>query len=319
MKNFTGARLGLFVILGSILLVLAVFLIGGSQSLFSPSFSIKAYFKNVEGLRNGAMVRLSGINVGSVKSIDLADDTTGRVIVSMRIDMSVRNFIRRDTKATIETEGLVGNKLVVLSVGSTAYDVVKDGEYIRSQSPVSMAQILAEGQGTLNYLKDITRDFSEIVAKVNNGQGTIGKIINDDELYNAATQITKSADKSLVAMTGKLNEISDIVKITTGDFQGIMANLNNVISKVDNIVDNVRNGKGIVGAMVTDRGVYSDSIRAMLNNLTSTTEHVKVGATRFSENMDLLNITGCLKVISKNAVIGMLPIMKRTLITNLLN
>ncbi|MGE5680794.1 MAG: MlaD family protein [Bacillota bacterium] len=288
MKNFTGARLGLFVFIGTALLVLAVFLVGGSQSLFSPTFDIKAYFNNVEGLRNGAMVRLSGINVGSVKSIELADDTTGRVIVSMRIDMSVRNFIRRDTKATIETEGLVGNKIVVLSVGSTAYDIVKNGEFIRSQSPVSMAQIFAESQGTLNYLKSITKDFSEIVAKVNKGEGTIGKIINDDELYNSATQITKTADKSLVALTGKLNEISDVVKITTSDFQGIMANLNSVILKVDNIVDNVKNGQGIVGAMVTNKGIYSDSIKTMLNNLTATTEQVKMGATRFSENMEAL-------------------------------
>lgn len=288
MKNFTGARLGLFVILGTILLILAIFLVGGRESLFTPTFEIKAYFTNVEGLRNGAMVRLSGINVGSVKGIDLANDTTGRVIVTMRIDMSVRNFIRRDTKATIETEGLVGNKLVVLSVGTTAYDVVNNGDFIRSQSPVSMAQIIAEGQGTLNYLKSITKDFSEIMVKINKGQGTIGKIINDDELYDAATQITKSADKSLVAMTGKLNEISDIVKITTSDFKGIMANMNSVIIKIDNIVDNVKNGQGIAGALVTNKGVYSDSIRTMLNNLTATTEQVKLGATRFSENMEAL-------------------------------
>lgn len=288
MKKYKGARLGLFVFLGASLLVLAIFLVGGSQSLFSPTFSIKAYFTNVEGLRNGAMVRLSGINVGSVKSIELADDTTGRVIVDMRIEQSVKNFIRRDTKATIETEGLVGNKLVVLSVGSTAYEVVNNGDFVRSQSPVSMSQIIAEGQGTLSYLKVITKDFSEIVTKINKGEGTVGKIVNDDELYNAATQITRSADKSLNTITGRLDEISDVAIKTTDDFHKIMGNLNGVIAKIDNIVDNVNQGKGLAGALVTDKGAYSDSLKNMLTNLLSTTEQIKTGAVRFSENMEAL-------------------------------
>lgn len=288
LKNFTGARLGLFVFLGTALLVIAIFLIGGRESLFQSTFTIKAMFTTVEGLRTGAPVRLSGINVGSVNDIEIANDTTGRVVVTMRVNSDVKNFIRKDTRATIETEGLVGNKIVVLTVGSTAYEVVDDGGFVRSKSPVSIAEIIAESQGTLNYLKDITKDFSEIVGKINNGQGTIGKIVNDDELYNSATQITKSADRSLNTITTKLNEISDIVKNTTGDFQKIIADLDNTILKVDNVVDNVRQGKGVLGQLVSDRSAYSDSVRSIVKNLTATTEQVRVGASRFSENMEAL-------------------------------
>ncbi|MGE5430129.1 MAG: MlaD family protein [Syntrophomonadaceae bacterium] len=288
LKNFTGARLGLFVFLGTALLVIAIFLIGGRESLFQSTFTIKAMFTTVEGLRTGAPVRLSGINVGSVNDIEIANDTTGRVVVTMRVNSDVKNFIRKDTRATIETEGLVGNKIVVLTVGSTAYEVVDDGGFVRSKSPVSIAEIIAESQGTLNYLKDITKDFSEIVGKINNGQGTIGKIVNDDELYNSATQITKSADRSLNTITTKLNEISDIVKNTTGDFQKIIADLDNTILKVDNVVDNVSQGKGVLGQLVSDRSAYSDSVRSIVKNLTATTEQVRVGASRFSENMEAL-------------------------------
>ncbi|MCU7492015.1 MAG: MlaD family protein [Bacteroidota bacterium] len=288
LKNFTGARLGLFVFLGTALLVTAIFLIGGRESLFQSTFTIKAMFATVEGLRTGAPVRLSGINVGSVSEIEIANDTTGRVVVTMRVNSDIKNFIRKDTRATIETEGLVGNKIVVLTVGTTAYEIVKDGGFVRSKSPVSIAEIIAESQGTLNYLKDITKDFSEIVSKINNGEGTIGKIVNDDELYNSATQITKSADRSLNTITTKLNEISDIVKNTTGDFQKIISDLDNTILKVDNVVDNVRQGKGLLGQLVSDKSTYSDSVKAIVKNLTATTEQVKVGASRFSENMEAL-------------------------------
>ncbi|MGE5400055.1 MAG: MlaD family protein [Ignavibacteriales bacterium] len=288
LKNLAGARLGLFIFLGTVLLVIAIFLIGGRESLFKSTFTVKALFTTVEGLRTGAPVRLSGISVGSVKDIEIANDTTGRVIVTMGIDNSVRNFVRKDTRATIETEGLVGNKIVVLSVGTTAYEIVQDGGFVRSKSPVSIAQIIAESQGTLNYLKDITRDFSEIVGKINKGEGTIGKIVNDDELYNAATQITRSADRSLNTITLKLNEISDVVKTTTGDFKNIMADLDGVVLKVDGIVNNVKEGKGILGSLVADKSAYNDSIKVIIANLMSTTEQIRTGAVRFSEDMEAL-------------------------------
>ncbi|MGE5497115.1 MAG: hypothetical protein ACM3Q2_03555, partial [Syntrophothermus sp.] len=131
-------------------------------------------------------------------------------------------------------------------------------------------------------------DFSEIVNKINKGEGTVGKIVNDDELYNSATQLTKSADRSLNTITGRLDDISEVAIKATDDFHKIMGNLNGVIAKIDNIVDNVNQGKGLAGALVTDKGAYSDSLKNMLTNLLSTTEQIKNGAVRFSENMEAL-------------------------------
>ena len=90
LKNLEGARLGIFVFIGTVLIVLSIFLIGNRESLFVSSITVKAYFKTVEGLRNGAPVRMSGYDIGSVKSISLASDTTGRVVVNMRIEESPR-------------------------------------------------------------------------------------------------------------------------------------------------------------------------------------------------------------------------------------
>lgn len=286
--NLSRARLGIFVFLGAVLLVIAIFLIGNKESLFKSTFTIKTYFSTVEGLRSGAPVRLSGIDVGSVSDIEIADDTTGRVIVSMNISSDVQQFIRKDTRASIETEGLVGNKIVILSVGSVSYPVVQNGGWIPSKNPLSISKIIEESQGTLSYLREITKDFAEISSKINRGEGTIGKILNDDELYNAATQITRSADKSLNTITLKLEDISEIVKDATGEFQNIVTDVDSAIKKVDLVLADVKNGRGILGALVSDKSPYSDSMKTLLNNVLATTQEVKVGAARFAENMEAL-------------------------------
>ena len=287
-KNLAGARLGLFVFIGTVFLIIAIFLIGNKESLFQPTFKVKSLFTSVEGLREGALVRLSGIDVGSVSDISIAGDTLGRVIVEMRIETSVRDFIRIDSKASVETEGLVGNKIIIISVGSPSNPVVEDGGYIKAKPPINVTQMIEEGQVTLSYVKNITKDFSDIVSKINNGEGTIGKIINDDELYNASVDITKTANKSLSTMTARLDEISQLIVESTAEFQQIVSGLDNMVKKVDYIVDDVREGKGVLGVLLSEKGNYQDSVSAMITNLVQTTQGIKIGATRFAENMEAL-------------------------------
>lgn len=287
-KNLAGARLGIFIFIGTVFLVLGIFLIGNKDALFQSTFRIKALFPTVEGLREGATVRLSGIDVGSVSDISIAGDTLGRVIVEMRIETKVKDFIRIDSRAAVETEGLVGNKIVVLSVGSSSSPIVQDGGYIKAKPPINVTQMIEEGQVTLSYVKNITKDFSEIVTKINNGEGTIGKIINDDELYKSSVEITETANKSLTSITNRLDEISKIVVAATGEFQQIVTGLDSMVNKIDYIVEDVRQGKGVIGALVSKKGNYADSVSAIVNNLVQTTQQVRVGASRFAENMEAL-------------------------------
>jgi len=287
-KSLSGARLGIFVFLGTILLFIAIFLIGNKSSLFASTFTVRAYFNNIEGLRSGAPVRLSGIDVGSVSDIEIAADTTGRVIVSMEIKRDVQHFIRVDSKAAIETEGLVGVKIVVISVGSASANIVNDGGIILAKDPVSMAAMFEQGEGTLRYVKEISRDFSEIVNKINKGHGTIGKLINDEQLYNSATQITLSADKSLNSITSRLEEVSDIIIDLTSEFEDIIVSSDSVISNVNSLISNVKDGRGLLGALVSDKSTFSDSLTTVLTNLVSTTSGIREGAVKFAENMEAL-------------------------------
>lgn len=287
LKSLKGARLGIFIFVGSILLILAIFLIGNKDLLFQKTFVVNAYFSNVEGLRKGAEVRLSGIKVGSVMDILITDDPSGKVLVSLRINSNIKNFIKIDTKASIETEGLVGNKLVVLKIGSASASLVRDGGFIKSEDPVSLSQIYEEAQGTLSYVKDITKNFSEIVEKVNQGKGTIGMLINDEGLYLSTQKLSESANTSLNNITEQLTNISDIITGVINGVNSVVGRIDTIMVDVDYMVKNVKKGEGALGLLIGDNSA-GDSLRIVIKNLVATSEESKLGAERLAESMEAL-------------------------------
>ncbi len=287
-KDLTGAKLGIFIFFGSVLLVVGIFMLGNKDQLFVSTFTIRAYFQNTEGLRNGASVRFGGIDVGAVKDIKIMADTSGRVEVSMRIKEEVRRFIKKDSRASIETEGLVGNKVVIISMGSDRAEPIQDNGIILSKEPLSFADVIEETQGILSYTKEMTKSLADIVGKVNRGEGTIGKILYDEELYNAATNITKSADKNLTAVTEDLRKIIALFDDLGKGVETIVTNTNNVVAGIDTLLQGVSEGKGVLGSLLTDQGTEGKSINKILENFVQISEDTKVSASRLAENMEAL-------------------------------
>ncbi len=161
-KNLGNAKLGLFIFLGSTLLVVLIFLLGNKDQLFTSTITVKTYFQNTGGLRNGASVRFGGIDVGAVKDVKIVNDGSGKIEVSMRIKDEIKSFLKKDSRASIETEGLVGNKVVVISMGSDNSEGISDGGVILSMEPLSFADIIEETQGIMAYTKEMTKDLAEI-------------------------------------------------------------------------------------------------------------------------------------------------------------
>ncbi len=286
-KQLEGARLGLFVFLGTVLLVLAIFLIGDKSSLFVKSYYINTYFDDVQGLKTGASVRLSGISVGSVSEIKLLGDSTNRVAVKMRIGKELKKFIRLDSKASIETEGLIGSKIVSISPGSPNVAIVENNGLIQAKPTVSMKKIIEETQGIMAYTKNITKDFADIVNKINNGNGTIGKIVNDDKLYTNSVAIMKSADSTLNSLTKQLDNVSGIVIKMANETNSIFANVDSSAMEIRNLLARVKNGEGVLGALISDRSAY-DSMATVISNLVKTTRDAREGTEYFVENMEAL-------------------------------
>lgn len=181
LKNYK-IKLGLFVTAGIILFFLAIFVIGKQKNLFDPVFEVKANFQNVSGLQVGNAVRFSGINVGTVDNITIINDST--VQVKMLVKNDVQRFIKEDSEAAIGSEGIIGDKLVVLSRGGSSQKIIKEGQLIASNEPVETDAIMESLQITADNAAIATGEITEILAKVNSGKGSLGKLINDDSMAN---------------------------------------------------------------------------------------------------------------------------------------
>ena len=287
-KKMSNVRLGIFIFLGTVILVIAIFLLGQKSALFSSTFTVNAYFKDIQGLKSGATVRLSGIDVGSVSNVEIVNDTTGRVRVEMSLYTDIERFIRTDTKATIETEGLVGNKVVVLKIGSSSAERVKDGGTIKAEEPVSFYAIIEETQGIMHYTKNMTKSLSGIVAKVDSGKGTLGKILNDDELYYQAVNLTKRADESLKNISQELNKVTELFDRLGSGVEDVVNNVNTTVVNLDSIVAGVNQGRGVLGKLIASDSEYDTVFTTTMAIIQKTAADARLAASRLAENMEAL-------------------------------
>jgi len=287
-KNAAPVRLGIFILLGFLLFAIGIFMIGKRGAIFGSSFQVKANFSNVQGLRNGALVRLNGIDIGSVSSIKIVPDTTGRVEVTMNLSEDIRRFIRTDSKATIETEGLVGNKVVVIEAGSGAAEMVNDGGYIQTTEQPSFSALLNETQGVVEYTKEMTKSLAEITEKVNKGEGSIGRLLNDSKLYNNAADLTQQANTSLKGITKELEKVTDLFDKLGVGVEKVLNNVNSTTAKLDSIMAGVQQGKGILGQVLVNGSKYDSIFAVTMQNINTTSEAARLAASRMAENMEAL-------------------------------
>ncbi len=173
-------RLGLFVAVGVALFVLAVFIIGKQKNMFNPVFKLTTTFFNVSGLQVGNNIRFSGINVGTVDKIKIINDST--VMVDMLIRKEVNQFIKSDCEVAIGSEGLIGDKLIVITQGSADAEIAKDGQRLLSSEPVETDAIMASLEVTAGNAEIISLQLAEIMVKINSGKGTLGRLIQDSTI-----------------------------------------------------------------------------------------------------------------------------------------
>jgi len=287
-SRIAGAKLGIFIFIGSAFLVIGIFMLGNKEALFKPTFTVKAYFRNIEGLRNGAPVKLSGIDAGAVQNIKVVGDTVSLIEVKMRLLDDIRHFIKVDTQAEIQTEGLVGNKFVSLKIGDSNAEPIQDGGIIQAKDPVSFADIIGETQGIMGYTKEMTKDLADIIGRINKGEGTLGKIFTDDALYYAATNLTQSADKSLTSITAELNIITAQYKLLGQSVKSAVDNINRIIIGVDSLLGDVSKGKGVLGSLLAEGTSADSNFNSLMVNLREISEESKSAATSLSENMEAL-------------------------------
>lgn len=191
-------RLGMFIIVGIGLFVLAIFIVGKQKNLFDPVFKLTSNFQNVSGLQVGNTVRFSGINIGTVDNIRIINDST--VKVDMLIKKDVQRFIKSDSQAGIGSEGIIGDKVIVLSQGNSSSAIVKDNQLIASSEPVETDAIMKSLQVTSDNAAVASEEIADILIKINKGEGTLGRLIQDKKMaqnIDATLANLKSSSKGL--------------------------------------------------------------------------------------------------------------------------
>lgn len=188
-KTGNNTKLGLFVVISIALLIVAIYFIGKKQQLFGKTYSVNSVFKDISGLQIGNNVRYSGINVGIVN--DIAQTTDSTVKVEMLINENTRKYIRKNAKAIIGSDGLMGNKIVVITPGTPDNANLSDGDYIQTVQAVNMDDILSQIKVTSDNTAEITTDLAIIVKNISDGKGTIGKLFMD-------TVFAENIDQTLI-------------------------------------------------------------------------------------------------------------------------
>jgi phospholipid/cholesterol/gamma-HCH transport system substrate-binding protein len=205
-KSSFKAKLGLFVTVGFGLFILLIFIIGRQQNLFNPVFKLSSTFYNISGLQVGNNVRFSGINVGTVDNINIINDSLVRV--DMLIKKEVQQFIKSDCEAAIGSEGIIGDRILIITKGNGEAPMVKDGQHIPSVEPVETDAIMSSLQITTDNSAIISEQLAEIMLKVNSGKGTLGMLIADSTIAENLNQTISNLKKG----TKGLNENMEAAK-----------------------------------------------------------------------------------------------------------
>ncbi|RYE30671.1 MAG: MCE family protein [Sphingobacteriaceae bacterium] len=197
MKTNSGQKLklGIFTLAGILVLVMAIFFIGKSKSLFNTTFNVYGIFKNVNGLQVGNNVRFAGINIGVIQNIRIVSDTAVRV--DLTLNNNVQKFLKKDVKAAIGSDGLMGDKLIVINAGVQTDGQLENGDQVNTINPIDVDKIIGRVTKVADNAEVLMANLTQIVYKINHGQGSIGKLLASDKLANDLEGTVRQANTTL--------------------------------------------------------------------------------------------------------------------------
>jgi phospholipid/cholesterol/gamma-HCH transport system substrate-binding protein len=302
MKQTTSQkiRLGLFVIIGLLIFIVAVYFIGDKQKMFGKTNHLKAVFNNVNGLQIGNNVRYSGVNSGTVRGINMVNDSV--IEVDMIIDKTLFSHIKKDAVAIIGSDGLVGSMIINIIPGKGAALPVEPGDEIKSLNRVLTDEMLNTLGITNRNAANLTKDLLEITTEINKGKGTVGLLIKDSLLAKdlketmhylkitgkVTTESVMKLNKIISSLDNK-NNVIGVLKDTAvaNNIKTIVSNLdkssveiNKVVGNLNSTITNVKEGKGAINYLSNDP--------KLVLKIDSTMTNIKEASFRFNQNMEAL-------------------------------
>lgn len=300
-------KLGIFVLLGLTLIALGTYFIGTQQSMFGKTEKIIAVFKEVNGLKTGNNVRLSGLNVGTVKSVTMKDDST--IYVDILINKDIFPFIYKDATASIGTDGLVGNMVLSITAGKKLNEKISPLDTIFSLDKIGTDKLLKTLNRTNENAAAISDNLLQITEDMSNGKGTIGMLLNDKSLaedlkysvkqLNTIMRSTSATisninkmvasidnDHGLIALL-KDSTVVEEIRSTIGNIQNSSARMDTTFVNLNNFVVKSKNGKGIYNYILHDTSLVN-TVQHATTNLDSTIIQLNKSSLLLNENLEAL-------------------------------
>lgn len=274
-----------FIITGLALFLIAIFVIGSKENMFTPTMKVQSAFETVSGLLEGSTVRFNGISVGTVDKIVIISGN--KVMVEMVIVSSVKKFIKKDSKVKVISEGLIGNKIIDISPGGDNTPPVNEGEWLESIRPVEAEDIIKSLKETGDNASVITKDLANIIAKVDNGEGTLGQLINNKTLYNDVDSTLRGFTKSTGLVNNVLSNISSSVDIITLEVIPMTQKIRQITQDIGEITNKMNSSESVVGTLLTDTN-FANNLKSLIRNADQTTANLEQGSFSFSQNMEAL-------------------------------
>ncbi len=295
------ARLGLVILLGLLTAIGFVFVIGSQNSLFADTFAVRANFNQVAGLQSGASVFYNGIQVGRVEAVRLPGAPGDPITVRMAIDEEARPLIREDSRALIQTDGLVGNVIVSLTDGSPGRPQVADNGQIEGVDPFALSEVSDRLFASVSRFDSVTVQLAGIMSDVRTGEGTLGRFLYDERLYESTVATAET-------FQGTVAEAQLTLRSLTARADQLVGVAENASAGVNEILTRVYTGQGTVARFLNEDEIYttflataaqlqegaaqlqtvSADIRAITDRVNQAAGWGAVGAFRFSENMEAL-------------------------------
>ena len=230
-------RIGIFVLAGFVVLTVFIFYLGNKEKLFSSTSEIYARFQTVSNLQNGAEIDMAGINVGSVQDIQLPRNARDSVTVKMKVTTDALKLIHTDSKALITTQGLIGDKLIYITMGGDSAPAVIPGSILRGQAPQDFTKIYDTLSATVAQLDSVAIAATNLVKLISNGNGTLGKLVNDSSLYLNANRMVMNAGGVIDTASLAVSRISSSVQRLSGQMDSIAGKINRGEGSVRKIPD----------------------------------------------------------------------------------
>jgi phospholipid/cholesterol/gamma-HCH transport system substrate-binding protein len=308
--TWSELRVGLFVLVGLLIIAVAIFYVTGI-GVWGPKYQLNTYLPEVSGLTTGAPVELDGVQIGNVERISIVPRQPGKPVdeqrnveIGMRLDRRYQSDILTDSTASLQTEGLLGNRYVEIRRGYTGVPL-QNGQTIPGHEEKNITQVVERSVDVLGHLQTLSQEVQDIVAGIQSGKGTLGKLITNDQMYNHLNSILNKGDEIVSTVqaghgtVGKLimtDEIGNKVETTVDQVNTILADLRaqkgtlgkllydptlydqakNALANGNAVLGDVRAGKGTLGKLATDETLYN-KLRDTSSNLEEATSKLNKG------------------------------------------